>query len=52
MPNWKAGQGTVYFQIFVVQKFCENVENHENVHLRGKNFVIALGEIIARPHVL
>ena len=46
------GQGTIYLQIFVVRKFRENVENHEIVHFRDKNFVIVLGEITARPHVL
>ena len=30
-------------------KFCENVENQENVNFREKNFVIAL---TASPHVL
>ena len=52
VPNWKVGQGTVYLQTFVAQKFCENIENHANVIFRGKSFVIMLGEITARPHVL
>ena len=46
MSNWKAGQGAVYLQIFVVRKFRENVDNDENVHFGDKNYVIALGEII------
>ena len=29
---------------FMVQKFCENVENHWSVDFRAKNFVIACGE--------
>ena len=44
--NWKAGQGTVYRQIFVVRKFRENVENHEDDgHFGDKTFVIAFGEM-------
>ena len=52
VPNWKGGQGIVYFQTFVIRKFRGNVENHDNVNFRDKNFVIELGEITARPHVL
>ena len=48
----ESGARYVYFQTFVVRKFSENIENDENVHFRDKNFVIALDEITARPHVL
>ena len=33
-------------------KISESVENHTKVNFRDKDFVIALGEIAARPHVL
>ena len=33
-------------------KISESVENHANGNFRDKNFVIALGENAARPHVL
>ena len=29
----------------MVREFCENVENHENINFRDKNFTSALGEI-------
>ena len=34
---------TVYLQIFVVQKFCENVENQANINFRDKVFMISGG---------
>ena len=52
VPNWKVGQGTVWLDIFVVQQFRENVENHENVKFCDKNFLIALCEVTAHPHEL
>ena len=37
--------GTVCLQIFLVQRFCENVDNHTDINFRDKIFVILHSEL-------